>query len=191
MAALAVLVAILARGRSHRALADAWFVLPIGAPAIAFAFGLIVVWNRPAFDAVYLGIGILLIAVVARFFGTALIPVSDTVDALDRSGLEAARLAGAGPLAATFWTALPLLLRPVAVGWCLGFCFAQRDLDALFMFRASQETLLHRLYTNVVFARPDETAALALLLTLTVAVPFVLLVAVIVFLDPWRRRSKR
>ncbi|MBL8234230.1 MAG: hypothetical protein JNL98_37385, partial [Bryobacterales bacterium] len=65
----------------------------------------------------------------------------------------------------------------ILVGWCLAFAFALRETDAFVMLRAGQSALASRLYANVVFAREDELAALALVFALVCATPLLVLSA--------------
>ncbi|TVQ32174.1 MAG: iron ABC transporter permease [Phycisphaeraceae bacterium] len=155
-------------------LLDLLIALPLATPALFYGVGLIRAWNRPAFDAIYVGVGVVLIAMVGRYLPITLLLTSGAAERLDRGAFDAARLAGAGPLARLWRIAIPLTMTPVIGAWCVSFCFTLRELDTLIMLRAGQSSLTFHLYSNIVFARSDETAALALILSLTTAAPLIL-----------------
>ncbi len=154
-------------------LLDALVLAPLAVPAVLFGVGLVQVWNRPAFDAVYLGLPVVVLACVGRYLAFSALPLRGAAGRLDRRLFEAAALAGASrPRRA--WLLLRWLAWPLGNAWCIGFCFALRELDSLVMLRAGHDTLLYLLYRNVVFSRADEVAALALIALLTSALPLLL-----------------
>ena len=157
---------------------DGLIFLPLAVPPLILGVGLIRVWNRPLLDAIYLGPGVLLIAMIGRYLAFAALPIGGSIERLDRSMLEAARLAGAGRFAQTVRITLPLIAGTVVAAWCISYCFTLRDLDTLIMLRAGQRTLPFHLYSNVVFARQEEVAALALILAGVTIAPLLLYLAV-------------
>ena len=157
---------------------DALIFLPLAVPPLILGVGLIRLWNRPLLDAIYLGPGVLLIALIGRYLAFAALPIGGSIERLDRSMLDAARLAGAGSVGRTAGITLPLIAGTVVSAWCISFCFTLRELDTLIMLRAGQRTLPFHLYSNVVFARREEVAALALILAGVTIAPLLLYLAI-------------
>ncbi len=160
---------------------DLLVLVPLGIPALLTGVGLVRVWNHgwladaiPAYDRwFYEGAGILVVALVGRYLAIAYLPLGGVLERIGRGPEEAARLVGA--TAWQRWTRimLPLLGRGALLAWVLSFCFALRDLDGLQVLSAGQRTLPHWLYSNVIFARESEVAALALLLCAATYLPLV------------------
>lgn len=174
MVLLAAPLALLAR-RLRRPLAlDLLVFLPLAVPALSFGIGLVRQWNHAATEWIYQGLGVALLAVVGRYLALAYLPVCGTLERIDRRLEDAARLAGAGRAAVARSILLPLAARALVAAWCLSFAFTLRELDALIMLRAAQSSLTFQLYSNVVFARQEEIAALALVLALVTAAPLIL-----------------
>jgi ABC-type Fe3+ transport system permease subunit len=171
MVLLGLLLAVATAHRRGRLLFDGLILLPLAMTPLMYGIGLIRVWNRPGLDAIYLGVGIVIIAMAGRYLAFAYLPLSSTIERLDRSMLESARLAGAGPWLRLWHVVLPMLRSPMAGAWCVSFCFTLRELDSLIMLRAGQQSLIHHLYANVVFARQDEVAAIALVLAAITFLP--------------------
>jgi len=153
--------------------------VPLAVPPLLYGIGLIRMLNRPGLDAIYLGLGAVVIAMVGRTLIFGLMPIGAALRRLDPAMVDAARLAGAGPLRAAWTVTLPLIRGPLLVAWCLSFCLALREIDTLIMLRAGQQALTHRLYAHVVFAREEEVAALALILSAATIAPLVLTLLVL------------
>lgn len=165
-----------ARFRGMRRL-DALVFLPLAVPPLVYGIGLTRLLNRPGLDAVYLGMGAILIAMIGRYLAFAYLPIGGAIERIDRSLIDAARLAGGGSMSRARHIMLPLLRSPMMAAWCVSFCFSLRELDTLIMLRAGQQSLTFHLYSNVVFARQDEIAAIALLLAFITLAPFFLYLA--------------
>lgn len=169
-------LSLLAVHRRRRWMLDLVIFLPLAVPAILFGIGLIRVWNRAGLDWIYIGPAMVVIALVGRYLPFAYLPISGAVERLDESLIEASRLAGAGPVRRAWHVVLPLTWTTFPAAWCVCFCFALRELDVLIMLRAGQDSLTFFLYSNVIFARQDEVAALALLLAAMIFAPLMLYV---------------
>lgn len=170
---LGVVVAFLATGLKRRAWIDAFVFLPLALPAMLYGIGLIAVWNRPAFDAIYLGPGVAILALMGRYLAFAYLPLGGALERVSPGMVETAQWLGASRFARARVVWMPLLMPTMAASFCLLFCFTMRELDVMIMLRAGQGGLPFQLFSNIVFARQAETAALALLLAATTLVPFV------------------
>jgi iron(III) transport system permease protein len=152
-----------------------WMIcLPLAVPPLLHGVGLIQIWNRPGLDWIYLGTGMVWMAVVSRYLVFAYLPLKAGVERLDDRMFDGARLAGAGGLRQVLQLGLPLTRNAVLGAWCLAFCMVVRELDALMLLRAGQRTLAFQLQSHMVFARPDEVAAIGLLWLLSLYVPWAL-----------------
>lgn len=171
---LAAPLAVLARHLSRPLGLDLVVFAPLAVPALLLGIGLIRQWNHPLTGFVYQGVGVVLLAVVGRYLALAYLPVCGALERIDRRLDDAALLAGAGPFERVRRLLLPLSGRALAAAWCLSFAFTLRELDALIMLAAGQRSLTFYLYSNVIFARQEQVAALALVLALVTAAPLVL-----------------
>ncbi len=174
MIVLGLPLAALATRMKRRWMIDVLVFIPLAIPPLLYGIGLIRVWNRPGLDAVYVGAGAVIIAMIGRYLAFAYLPLGGAVERMDRSMFESARLAGAGVVARFWHVLLPLLRSPIAAAWCVSFCFTLRELDSLIMLRAGQQSLTFHLYSSVVFARQDEVAAIALLLACITFAPLLI-----------------
>lgn len=174
MILLGLPLAVLASRWRLRRVIDLLVFLPLAIAPLLHGIGLIRVWNRPGLDALYVGAGVVVIAMVGRYLAFAYMPLGGALQRMDKSIFEAARLAGAGPLARLWHVVVPLLRSPIAAAWCVSFCFTLRELDTLIMLRAGQQSLTFHLYSSVVFSRQDEVAAIALLLVGITFMPLLL-----------------
>jgi iron(III) transport system permease protein len=174
MVALALPLAWAARRARRRFWLDLAVGLPLAIPALLHGIGLIQFWNRPGLDGIYLGIGLVWIALAGRYLVFAYLPLGAVVDRLEERLIEAARLAGAGALRRAWHLILPWTRDALLGAWCLAFCFALRELDTLILLRAGQRSLTFHLHANVVFAAPDDVAAIALLVILSTYLPWAL-----------------
>jgi iron(III) transport system permease protein len=165
------------RGKSLRGWLDVLVFLPLAVPPLVFGIGLIRTWNHAPFDAIYVGMGLVVIAMIGRYLAFAYLPIGGAIERLDPAMMDAAKLAGGGPLSRFLHVQLPLIASPIIAAWCVSFCFTLRELDTLIMLRAGQQSLMYHLHANVVFAREDETAAIALILVMVTFTPLLIYLA--------------
>jgi iron(III) transport system permease protein len=162
-------------GRTRRSwVLDLMVVLPLAVPAMLFGVGLIRLWNHPITSWVYDGPLVLWLALVGRYLAFAYLPAAGVLERVDPVLSEAARLEGAGRLVCFRRITWPLVRGPLLLVWCWTFCFTLRELDSLIMLQAGHRSLVHHLYANVIFSRPDEVASIALLLVAVVAGPLLI-----------------
>lgn len=173
MALVAIPLGLLARRIRVPWLLDVLVFLPFAMPALLFGIGLTRTWNQPLLDSVYTSGWVVLIAVAARYLAFVYLPFSGSVERLDACHEEGAVLEGAGVMRRFLTVILPMTWRTLAAGWCIAFCLTLRELDTLVMLRAGQQSLTFHLYSNVVFAREDQVAAIALLLLLVTIAPII------------------
>lgn len=169
-ALLAVLLALLlteagrGRPRLDRLLLVASF-LPVAVPPMALSVG----WVRffgpslaavPYFPILLLG---------ARLLPFATFAVREARQRVSGELLDAATVAGLGPLARASRVTLPLVLPGAALGFLLAFLFGLREVDAILFTRTGAETLPVQLYGMIHFGYDVQVGALSFLWTAGVA----------------------
>lgn len=144
---------------------------PLAVPAVLFGIGMIAAWNRPGLERFYDGGGLVVLLFVGRFLAFPVLVIGTAVAALDPSGEEAARLAGARPANVLARIVAPPLRGALALSWSLVFVFALRELDAAILVPAANHTAMFRIFNAVHFGRDDFVAALALMLVFLILLP--------------------
>lgn len=141
---LVALALVFARVRLPR-LARVFIDLPYALPGVCVAVAVILVHLRPLpllGVSLYGGLGLILIAYLARFQPLALKPVAGAAARLDPGLEEAARLAGAGPLRRLMTIALPLLAPAAAAGGILVALLALNEITlSILLYAAGSQTL--------------------------------------------------
>lgn len=168
----------------RRLLIDVLVFLPMVVPPLTLGIGLIRTWNRPILGHVYLGEGIVVLALAGRYLPFAWLMIRSGADRLDRSIFDAARMCGAGYWRRTVHLTARLLAPSLLAAWCVGMGLTFRELDTLIMLRAGQQSLPFHLYANIIFSRDEEVAALALILALVTYLP---LAAYLALFRRWTR----
>ncbi|WP_144182929.1 ABC transporter permease [Elioraea rosea] len=119
--------------------------LPYALPGVCVAVAVILVHLRPLpllGVSLYGGLGLILIAYLARFQALALRPVAGAAARLDPALEEAARMAGAGPLKRLAGIALPLLAPSAAAGGILVALMALNEITlSILLYAAGSQTL--------------------------------------------------
>jgi ABC-type Fe3+ transport system permease subunit len=171
---LAFPLALAARGRKSERLLDLLVPLPFAVPALIHGTGMIAIFNRPGLTALYLWPGLLVFALATRYLVFSWLPLQSSVQRIAPSLLEMPRLTGASSWLTTRAILVPLLLRTMVSSCCIAFAFSLREIDSVMVLRAGQDTLLHAVYSNVIFARESDLAALALILATLTGTPLLL-----------------
>jgi iron(III) transport system permease protein len=141
LVALALLFVRISLPRIARVFID----LPYALPGVCVAVACILVHLRPLpvlRVSLYGGLGLILIAYLARFQALALKPVSGAAARLDPALEEAARMAGAGPLRRLVTIALPLLAPAAAAAGMLVSLLALNEITlSILLYAAGSQTL--------------------------------------------------
>ncbi len=144
-AAILVAMALLFVRVRLPALARAFIDLPYALPGVCVAVASILVHLRPLpliGVSLYGGLGLILIAYLARFQALALKPVAGAAARLDPALEEAARMAGAGPLRRLVTIALPLLAPAAAAASILVSLLALNEITlSILLYAAGSQTL--------------------------------------------------
>jgi len=153
---------------------DLLLAIPYAIPGTVVALGMILAWLRPIpviglrlYDTVW----IILLAYVARFLAIGVRTVLAGLAQVHGTLEEAARISGAGPIAAFLGIVVPIIRPSLAAGWVLAFIPAVAELTlSILLFSVGNETL-----GVAIFGLNDEgkialTAALAFLVTMLLLV---------------------
>ncbi|MBI3998583.1 MAG: iron ABC transporter permease [Armatimonadetes bacterium] len=120
---------------------DALGMLPYALPHTVIGIAMILAWSRPPL-ALYGTLGIMLLAYLVAYLPYALRTTAATLQQVHGSLEEAARVAGAGPLAALRDVIVPLVKPGMVAGWILVFMPAFRELTmSILLFGLRTETI--------------------------------------------------
>lgn len=182
---MAVLATVLAhhavrRGPRRLALVISASFLPLAFGPILFGAGLIRLWNQPFLQSeagrnpVY-DTGVLVVfMLIGKYLPFAIAAAATTMRRIDPGYEEAARIAGAQPGRRMLDVVVPLSMKGIVAGLVLGFVFSLRELDTNVLLTAGNRTVMMKIYTWVHVAHDAKVAALAIVITALIAVPFVL-----------------
>jgi iron(III) transport system permease protein len=126
------------------------------------------------------GTALILLAYLAKFFALAHRPISGALDRQPLDGWRAARAGGAGPLTAARTVALPPLAPALIAGWSVCFLTGLHEVTmSSLLYAPGGETLAVVVLNTEELGRIAPTAALSVVMTLLVAVPALLLWALV------------
>lgn len=160
------------RGVPRRGAGWALF-LPAALPAPLVGVGLIALWNRPEFGALYPSLALPVLAALARFTPFAALALLAQLRRVDPLLWDAARVfqsSGArisrgGALRTLLRVQLPLALPGLLTGMCLVFALTLGELGAtLLVAPPGQSTLTLRIYNYLHYGASDSVAGLCLAL---------------------------
>ena len=110
---------------------------------------------------------------VAKYMAFAVAALWASFLEIDPKLEEAGSVAGIKPLDRMLGILVPLARPALALSFVLVFVFALREIDTLVLL--TSDTLMHKIYTAVHFARDSQVAALSVILIAMQAIPFALL----------------
>jgi iron(III) transport system permease protein len=146
-------------------------VLSFTIPGTTLAVGLLIAYGRWFGSSVVL----ILIAYLAKFWALAHRALSGAVDRLPPAELQAARVSGAGPVAAARTVWLPALAPAVAGAWALVFLGALHEVTmSSLLYSFGNQTLAVAVLNQQQLGDVGATAALSVVMTaliLLAAVP--------------------
>jgi iron(III) transport system permease protein len=171
-----------ARARTQRAAgmaADLSLVILFAVPSTVVGIGLIGLWNRPGIlGALYGTDAMLLLVYLARFVPVAALGLAAAVRQVPLSQEEAAATAGAGWLRTATQIVVPQIVTSLLAVWVVVFVLAFGELAAsILVAPPGDATLPIRIYTLIANAPPADVAALALLQSVVILSPLMLLAA--------------
>jgi iron(III) transport system permease protein len=160
------------RGVPRRGAGWALF-LPAALPAPLVGVGLIALWNRPEFGALYPSLALPVLAALARFTPFAALALLAQLRRVDPLLWDAAhvfqssgaRIPRGGALRTLLRVQLPLALPGLLTGMCLVFALTLGELGAtLLVAPPGQSTLTLRIYNYLHYGASDSVAGLCLAL---------------------------
>jgi iron(III) transport system permease protein len=149
-------------------------LLPLAAPGVLFAVGVLRVWHHPANplgEALYRSPTLLVLAMTGRLLPLGVLAARAVLLRQDPAPGQAARLMVPGALRRWLGVELPLLAPATGLACALGYLLSLRELDVVTLVPAGNGTLLHQLYSMVHIQSDDTTALMCLLLFALVLVP--------------------
>jgi iron(III) transport system permease protein len=166
LTAFGLLIAVLERWRSGRALATV-AILTFAIPGSALAVGLLIAYGR-WFGA---SLGLILVAYLAKFWALAHRTLSGAVDRVPHAEWQAARASGATPAVAvgTIW--LPPLAPALLGAWVLVFLSALHEVTmSSLLYSFGNQTLAVAVLNRQELGEVGVTAALSVVLTALILV---------------------
>ena len=156
---------------------DVVFVVLFAVPSTIVGVGLIGLWNRSGWvGRIYGTDGMLLLAYLARFLPVAALALAAAFRHVPMSHEEAAAAAGAGWWRTMRHIVLPQMKLPLFATWIVVFILAFGELGASILVAPPGEaTLPIRIYTIIANTPSSHVAALALLQSIVVLIPLVVL----------------
>jgi iron(III) transport system permease protein len=171
---------LVALERRRRTGAGSAIALMFAVPGSVVAVSVLLAWGPWLRDTMLL----ILIAYVAKFWALGHRPIAGSADALSPELFGAARVAGASPVRATRTITLPLLAPALAAAWLVVFVFSLHELTmSSLLYGPGSDTLAVAVLDLQQLGDPTVTAALAVMLTVAVAIAAVPLA--------WLVRSRR
>jgi iron(III) transport system permease protein len=166
LTAFGVLIAVLERRGAGRALGTI-AILTFAIPGSALAVGLLIAYGR-WFGA---GIGLILVAYLAKFWALAHRTVSGAVDRLPHAEWQAARASGARPPVAAVTVWLPSLAPALLGAWALVFLSALHEVTmSSLLYSFGNQTLAVAVLNQQELGDVGATAALSVVLTALIVV---------------------
>jgi iron(III) transport system permease protein len=146
--------------------------LPFLVPGVLLGIGLIVVFNRPVLAAFYHSEGIVLLALVIRYFAPGRTPVAHGLQATDRDLADAARLEGASRWQVLRYVHLPQIAPQAAAAWYIVFLLCLWDVESMVLIvPPGGETLALRIFNLLHYGHNPQVNALCLTLLALAVVP--------------------
>jgi iron(III) transport system permease protein len=183
-AGMTVLALILGRyaarhGPRREALVLSLAFLPLAFGSILYGVGLIRTWNHSWLEIdrvnpVYDTWVIVVLMLIGKYLPFAFAAVVTSLRRIDPRFEEAGAVAGAHPLRRTTSLTIPMARGGLAAGFVLGFVFSMRELDTIVLISSGNRTAMMKIYTWVHTAYESSVAALSLVLTALIALPFLL-----------------
>lgn len=153
----------LARSQRAGRLVDAALMLGFLTPAAALGVGLITAWNHEVTRAIYGGVTILILGLLARYAVVAVRVIATAIAQSPRSLEDAAAVFGAGPVRQLRRIVAPLHGRGIVAAWLFTLIFCIRDLDTVVLFYPpGREPLTVRIFTLEANGPEAVVAALSL-----------------------------
>lgn len=165
-----------------------WFLvtLPLALPAPLVGIGLIVIWNRPFWGAVYGSAAMPLLAALARFTPLAALLLVAQLRRIDPLLLDAARMLQKRPLDTWLKIWLPLMAPGLLAASFLCFALTLGELGAtLIIAPPGMATLTMRLYNLLHYGATELVAGLCLLMTVATVVTGALVMLLFLLWARW------
>ena len=149
--------------------------LPFLTPGVLVGIGLIALFNRPIFSALYHGVGIVILAYCIRYLAFGWNGVAHALRTVDRDLTDAARIDGASRwqmLRHAYW---PQVSAQLAAVWYLVFLLCLWDVESIVLVvPPGGETLALRVFNLLHYGHNPQVNAICLALLAVAAGPLIL-----------------
>src|SRR5207302_5455656 len=146
--------------------------LPLLTPGVLLGIKLIGVFNRPVFDAIYHGAGIVLIAWTIRYLALGWNGVAVALRSVDGDLTDAARLSGASGWALLRHVHWPQIAPQAGAAWYVTYLLCLWDVETLILiYPPGGETLALRVFNLLHYGHNAQVNALCLLLLAVALAP--------------------
>ncbi|HXD01150.1 MAG TPA: 6-bladed beta-propeller [Verrucomicrobiae bacterium] len=149
--------------------------LPFLTPGVLVGIGLIALFNRPIFSALYHGVGIVILAYCIRYLAFGWNGVAHALRSVDRDLTDAARIDGASRwqmLRHAYW---PQVSAQLAAVWYLVFLLCLWDVESIVLVvPPGGETLALRVFNLLHYGHNPQVNAICLALLAVAAGPLIL-----------------
>jgi ABC-type Fe3+ transport system permease subunit/DNA-binding beta-propeller fold protein YncE len=146
--------------------------LPFLTPGVLVGIGLIALFNRPAFAALYQGVGIVILAYCIRYLAFGWNGVAHALRTVDRDLRDAAKIEGASRwqmLRHAYW---PQVSAQLAAVWYLVFLLCLWDVESIVLVvPPGGETLALRVFNLLHYGHNPQVNAICLALLAVAAAP--------------------
>lgn len=159
-----------ARGRGG-GLLEVLAVIPIAVPGTLFGIGTIALWNNNATGAIYDSGAMVALLYAGRFLAVPILVCAGAVRSYDPRLEESASLVGARPARRLFGVVAPGIWTTLVGAWIVVFALSVRELDAVVLVPAANDTAMFRVFNAVHFGRDDFVSALSLLVVFAILLP--------------------
>ncbi|MEM8812354.1 MAG: hypothetical protein AAGF59_07015 [Pseudomonadota bacterium] len=164
--------------------------IPLAIPPVALGGGLIVFWNRAAFDPVFDSLLLPALGCAARFAPIAVLIVGIYRSTIAVELIDAARLYRSGPLADWLRIRLPLASGGLVAAILVVAAFSASELPlTLLTIPPGDQTLVVRAFTLLHYGARDQVDGLSALLILITTLPILFAVTLLRFIHPARRKA--
>lgn len=162
--------------------------LPFLVPGVLLGVGLIVLFNRPSWFWLYRGAGIVLVALVVRYFALGWTVTRHALAATDADLNDAARMEGASRGQTLRWVLWPQLAAPVAAAWYVVYVLCLWDVESVVLIvPPGGETVALRVFNLLHYGHAAQVNALCLMLVGLAAGPAAIYGAARAAARAWRR----
>ena len=152
--------------------------LPFFIPGVLIGIALIKIFNRPVLVAFYQSVGIVLLALVIRYFALAWMAARHAVESVDRDLTDAARLEGASRWQMLRFVVWPQIAPQMFAAWYVVYLLCLWDVESIVIIQPpGGETLALKIFNLLHYGYAAQVNALCLALLGLAVLPLLVVAA--------------